>query len=102
MIGTNYRNRCGATYILNLRIVIAVTVDRVGTGDELFCGLSPGVSSSEKPALIATGPAKVTGWRLLERTMIRADNRYDRMCPFIMHLRVIVAIAMYGLRLIDE
>ncbi len=99
---TDDRDLCSTAYILNQRIIIAVTVNSVGFGDELFCGFSTRVAGSELPTCNAALPGKVVRGRLLERSVVGTDDNRRRVGALIVYLRVIVAITVHSLRLVDK
>ena len=61
MIGADDRNFSRAAHVLDQRIVIAVTVNSISFVDELYCGFSAGVGSSELPTFRAAFHRKMVG-----------------------------------------
>ncbi len=81
MIGANDRHFGGTVYILNLRIVIAVPVDRSG----LICECLGGeflISCAFRATLLGN----VAVWSLWKRAVIGTNDRDVRLSVYILNL----------------
>ena len=90
MIVANYRDLGRVIYILDLRIVIAITVDRFGPFDKtLGCCMRPASTSGTTVLL-----GKMIGRSLLEWPMLTANDSDFGLAIYVLDLCIIEAITV--------